>query len=410
MLADHGLTDRQTKHLGNVPSRRCSACPQPAGDRCAATPPVPHPAALPPVAASRRPLTQAAPLRLRSPPARPVRRCIGARRRTLLPADIADEHAAAATTATRLAAATRSARQRAERQASSSSRSRTTARPTLRFGDDQHGCGPSRARHSPRPTASATASPATSAPKRIAHIVTDDSGDRSACAIRCRRGRRRARDASSDVRQRAPDAFRTQERAVTADDYAEVTRAPPEVQRAAAHIRWTGSWHTVFVTVDRLGGAAPSTMHSRPSMRRHLERYRMAGHDLEVDGRVYVPLEIEMHVCVEARLFPQRRQGGAATSLQQPRSAGRPPRRVSSRQLHLRPAGLPEPALRRGPGGGRRGFGRRSPAFSARATPDRKRARATASSSSAGWRSRGCDNDPNFPERGVFRLTIGGGR
>ena len=58
-----------------------------------------------------------------------------------------------------------------------------------------------------------------------------------------------------DVRQRAPVAYRVQERAVTPADYAEVTERYPEVQRAAATFRWTGSWHTVFLTVDRSGGA-----------------------------------------------------------------------------------------------------------------------------------------------------------
>ena len=58
-----------------------------------------------------------------------------------------------------------------------------------------------------------------------------------------------------DVRQRAPVAYRVQERAVTPADYAEVTERYPEVQRAAATFRWTGSWHTVFLTVDRSAGA-----------------------------------------------------------------------------------------------------------------------------------------------------------
>ena len=30
----------------------------------------------------------------------------------------------------------------------------------------------------------------------------------------------------------------------------------------------------------------------------HVEPYRMAGHDLEVDGPRYVPLEVELDVCV----------------------------------------------------------------------------------------------------------------
>lgn len=99
------------------------------------------------------------------------------------------------------------------------------------------------------------------------------------------------------VRQNAPSAFRVQERAVTPEDYAEVAQRHPQVQRAAATIRWTGSWHTVFLTVDRLGGR-PVDAGFEEELRAHLERYRLAGHDLEVDGPRYVPLEVEMLVCV----------------------------------------------------------------------------------------------------------------
>jgi hypothetical protein len=102
------------------------------------------------------------------------------------------------------------------------------------------------------------------------------------------------------VRQDAPEAFRTQERAVTTDDYAEMarTRCGTEVQRAAATMRWTGSWHTVFVTVDRFGGRRGDEEFEK-GLRRCLERYRMAGHDLEVDAPRFVSLEVEMVVCVK---------------------------------------------------------------------------------------------------------------
>jgi predicted phage baseplate assembly protein len=104
------------------------------------------------------------------------------------------------------------------------------------------------------------------------------------------------------ARRDAPQAFRTQERAVTAADYAAAAERRAEVQRAAATFRWTGSWHTVFVTADRFGGAAvDSRFEAR--LRRHLERFRMAGYDLEVDGPHYVPLEIALHICVLPEYF-----------------------------------------------------------------------------------------------------------
>ena len=105
-----------------------------------------------------------------------------------------------------------------------------------------------------------------------------------------------------DVRQRAPVAYRVQERAVTEPDYAEVTERRADVQRAAATFRWTGSWHTVFVTVDREGGAGISD-EFETGICAHLERYRMAGHDVEVDGPQFVSLEVDLHVCVRPDHF-----------------------------------------------------------------------------------------------------------
>jgi hypothetical protein len=100
------------------------------------------------------------------------------------------------------------------------------------------------------------------------------------------------------VRLYAPQAFRRQERAVTAADYAEVTERHPEVQKAAATIRWTGSWYTVFITIDRKGGRAVDA-HFEREIRDFVERYRMAGHDLEVNAPLFVALGLKIEVCVK---------------------------------------------------------------------------------------------------------------
>ena len=76
----------------------------------------------------------------------------------------------------------------------------------------------------------------------------------------------------------------------------------PHVQRAAATFRWTGSWYTVFVTADRLGGA-PVDDPFEAELLDHLEPYRMAGYDLEVDGPRFVPLDVGLHVCVKPEYF-----------------------------------------------------------------------------------------------------------
>jgi predicted phage baseplate assembly protein len=104
------------------------------------------------------------------------------------------------------------------------------------------------------------------------------------------------------ARRDAPEAFRTQERAVTAADYAAAAERRVDVQRAAATFRWTGSWYTVFVTADRFGGAAVNTPF-QAQLRRHLERFRMAGYDLEVDSPRFAALDIKLHVCVARDYF-----------------------------------------------------------------------------------------------------------
>lgn len=104
------------------------------------------------------------------------------------------------------------------------------------------------------------------------------------------------------VRQYAPQAFRRQERAVTEADYAEVTQRHPEVQKAAATFRWTGSWYTVFVSVDRKGGR-PVDAAFEEELLGHLERFRMAGYDLEIDGPRFVPVDLALEVCVAAGQF-----------------------------------------------------------------------------------------------------------
>lgn len=105
------------------------------------------------------------------------------------------------------------------------------------------------------------------------------------------------------VKQKAPSAFRTQERAVTRQDYEEVSRrALRSIQRAACTFRWTGSWRTAFITVDRLNGEAVDDAFEN-DLRRRIEPYRMAGQDIEVNGPEYVSLEVEMTICVKPDYF-----------------------------------------------------------------------------------------------------------
>ena len=105
------------------------------------------------------------------------------------------------------------------------------------------------------------------------------------------------------VRQRAPYAFRTQERAVTADDYGTMAQqSDPTILRAAGTVRWTGSWRTVFIAADRVGGQAVDAPF-KTGLARSMDYYRMAGVDVEIDTPVYVSLEIAMTVCAMPGYF-----------------------------------------------------------------------------------------------------------
>jgi hypothetical protein len=104
------------------------------------------------------------------------------------------------------------------------------------------------------------------------------------------------------ARRSAPVAFRVQERAVTEADYAEVTERHRAVDRAAATFLWTGSWRTVFLSVDRPGGLEVDDAF-RGEIRAHVEKYRVIGKDLEVLSPLFVSLEVELTVCVRAGHF-----------------------------------------------------------------------------------------------------------
>ena len=79
------------------------------------------------------------------------------------------------------------------------------------------------------------------------------------------------------------------------------------VAAAKARFRWTGSWHTVFVAVhpreaddlERLpGGGTALTPAFADEIRAHLRRFKLAGYHLAVRAAVYVPLAIEIEICV----------------------------------------------------------------------------------------------------------------
>jgi predicted phage baseplate assembly protein len=104
----------------------------------------------------------------------------------------------------------------------------------------------------------------------------------------------------SDVKQYASFAFRQKlQRAITAADYAELAQQYPGVQRAAARLRWTGSWYEALVVIDPVGQAEadPALL---AAIEAYLYPFRRIGHDVVVRPAHNVSLDIEMEICVKA--------------------------------------------------------------------------------------------------------------
>jgi hypothetical protein len=171
----------------------------------------------------------------------------------------------------------------------------------LRFGDDTYGQRPPpgtlfSARYRIGDPLSGNV-----AADAITHVVSPDGGVTSLRNPLPASGGV-APESLEHVRQAAPFAFRTQQRAVTPADYQAAAEGHPEVRRAAATFRWTGSWQTIFLTIDRVGGL-PVDADFAASVRSFLEPFRLAGHDLQVDGPCLIGLDIALLVTVDGDHF-----------------------------------------------------------------------------------------------------------
>ncbi|QLE75109.1 putative baseplate assembly protein [Streptomyces rectiverticillatus] len=103
----------------------------------------------------------------------------------------------------------------------------------------------------------------------------------------------------ADVRRAAPrEPFRRLLRAITADDYAALAQQQPGIQRAAAALRWNGSWYEADVALDAQGTAdVPRDL--LDGVRQALHRYRRIGHDVVTGQAVQAPLDVALTVRVD---------------------------------------------------------------------------------------------------------------
>jgi hypothetical protein len=276
----------------------------------------------------------------------------------------------------------------------------------LRFGDDTHGRRPTEGTQFSASYRTGGGSRGNVGAEAISKILLDDS------AIQLVRNPLPALggiapEAIEDVRRKAPFAFRTQARAVTTADYEMLAGQHPEVQRAAAALRWTGSWATVLLTIDRRGGK-PVDAAFAATIRKFVEPFRLAGHDLEVNGPNLVSLEIEARVSVAANHF----RSDVEAALLQLFSSGFLP---NGEPAVFNPDNFT--------------FGRTvylSPLYAAaqkvdgvsaiRITVFQRQGQPSIEALTKGKLELGrfeiarLDNNPDFPERGVFRLTLEGGK
>ncbi|HEY4684547.1 MAG TPA: baseplate J/gp47 family protein [Dehalococcoidia bacterium] len=115
----------------------------------------------------------------------------------------------------------------------------------------------------------------------------------------------RAPEPAAEIIRRVPEAYaQRQLRAVTLKDYIDRAQEVAGVSRAAARYAWTGSWRSVRIAVDPAEGTELTPALAR-SVARNLESLRLIGEDLEIRPPIFVPLKIEVSVCVRPEFWPE---------------------------------------------------------------------------------------------------------
>jgi hypothetical protein len=112
------------------------------------------------------------------------------------------------------------------------------------------------------------------------------------------------REAISQAKIAAPQAFKVEARAVTADDYRAAARLDPEVEDALGDLIWIGSWYAVRVTVKRSGGR-PVDAAFKSWLGQFLGASRLAGYTLLIEGPVRVPIRVDLIATPHADYLPQ---------------------------------------------------------------------------------------------------------
>jgi hypothetical protein len=294
VLADHGRT-LAGEPLGSVPAPTLFVAPDRGGDSCSPAAPVEIPARF-------RPLLQQAPL------TQAARRSFDASASAATAMDWSMSDVLPEIVLTSTANATP---WQSHRTLLNSNPNATDfvvevdddGRASLRFGDAAHGLRPKTGTQFTAIYRIGNGSAGNVGGGSIVHIVASQADLAAIDSVRNPLPAAGGIEAETpdDVRRNAPEAFRRQQRAVTPEDYAEVTERYRGVQRAAATTRWTGSWYTQFITVDPVAGVDSRKLAA--DLLPFVDRYRMAGQDLKFNDPHYVSLELKLNVCVQPDYF-----------------------------------------------------------------------------------------------------------
>jgi hypothetical protein len=102
----------------------------------------------------------------------------------------------------------------------------------------------------------------------------------------------------ADARLFAPHAYaRVLERAVRAEDYAQIAMADSRIEGANARLAWTGAWYEAVVALDPYAGAERDADLVDTTLNRLLG-VRRIGHDVRIVPARRVPLRIALDLCV----------------------------------------------------------------------------------------------------------------
>jgi len=299
--ADHGLT-LTGENLGYVPEPIMNWAPDPAADRCNTPPPVAVPPRYRPTLANS-PLTQAgsAPT-VKDPATKLVSMVLGVSAAAMMTWTPDEVTPAITLTETGGPQPVTWNPQRDLLDSAASAcefvaETESDGTTSLRFGDNVNGAQPDPGMYFTADYRVGNGTAGNVGAESIAHVLALDARITGVINPLSATGGIDP-ETADQIRRRAPQQYQTQERAVTAADYVARANQFAGVERTAANFRWTGSWHTVFITVDPVGGGAPPAG-LETDLESYLESYRMAGYDLQLDAPQYVSLEVDLLVCVE---------------------------------------------------------------------------------------------------------------